>query len=152
MIPASISIAFNPKEQTTQDSVAYVKVRGTLAESMHLITFVPVKHGDHQYAAGKALKQLGNALIKGNVEFTTEARNHGLPPHMLRVAVELDQVNTWLDGLNSMIGEWPNNLNERFKALPMIDQTDLLEQQEHMAKYAKVLNKRLERARAERDA
>lgn len=152
MIPASISIAFNPKEQTPQDTAVYVKVRGTLAENMHLITFVPVKHGDQQYAAGKALKQLGNAIIKGSVEFTTEARNHGLPSHMLRVAMELDQVNAWLDGLNSFIGIWPNSINKGFSALPLIDQTDLLEQQEHMAGYAKILNKRLERARAERDA
>lgn len=153
MIPVSVTIAVEAEQ--LGGSCVHMLVRGSKAERIDLM--VPVeqhKATDHdaQYAAGKALKKLGDALVKGEVEWSTEARNHGLPDHMLRVSAELDQVNSWLDGLNSFIGIWPDRLNERFKALPMIDQADLVEQQEYMAGYAKVLHKHLVRARAERDA
>ena len=148
MIPARIVITSAP--QPNGAVIFTYDVAGTQAEqAQHTIEGQAAMMQQLGDKAGAiiCLQMCANSLA--SLEWTTAAENVGLPAHALRMVVELDDLNRNLDKLNSFIGEWPDNLNATFKALPMIDQTDLLEQQEAMAAHATVLNRRLERARAE---
>lgn len=147
MIPAQVSISFDLA--SGDDMTVIMQVRGTKAERLQCIARIkdhPATEHDRQYAVGKALKHLGDSLIKGEVEWSTEMANHGLPDHMLRVSVELDELVTKLDALNAFT---PSPI---FSKLGVLDQSDLLTQQALMEGLKGILIQRLERARKEQQA
>lgn len=148
MIPAQITVAFDPAS-TAGDITVIMQVRGTKAERLQYVARIEdhaATEYDYQYAAAKAIKQLGDALTKGEVEWTTELANHGLPDHMLRVSVELDDLTTDLDKLNAFVS------SPAFSAIDPLDQSDLLAQQAMMQGHKQTLINRLSRARGEQQA
>lgn len=147
MIPASIRISF---DQAKGDSVTVVSlIRGTGAErAIHRFTVSAKEAAKHppEHLVGTALDTLARKVADNALEWTTGGNDFNLPQHMLRAVVELDELEEKLDALNAFV---PMPV---FATLDVVDQSDLLLQQSLMDQLKAVLNRRLERARAERDA
>jgi len=62
-----------------------------------------------------------------------------MQPHQERVIVERDELKNRLDKLNAFLN------GDVFKALPEIEQSDLLRQEAAMSKYFDALNSRISR-------
>lgn len=150
MIPATMQISID-KASKDGDKTVVALVRGTKAERMQLIYLheasKPQDITDGELIA-EALQEFGKGLATGRYSWNSAMADHGLPEHMLRVVIELDNLGVQLEALNAFIGEWPKNPGALFASLPNDDQIDLIKQAAAMTSYAKILHRRLERARS----
>lgn len=144
MIPANITIGFDTGKSGSDKTVVVV-TRGTHAErSVWALELSPEQTSgmSDRELVGLALKRFADRLVDGDALYTTEAQNRGLPAHMLRVVVELDELVERIEKLREFIDKSP-----AFTGLPYNERHDLRVQHLEMTKLATVLNRRLERAR-----